>query len=46
MEKRQFGKTDMQVTVLGFGGAEIGFEKAAPRRSPGCSTTRSTPGST
>jgi aryl-alcohol dehydrogenase-like predicted oxidoreductase len=30
MEKRQFGKTDMQVTVLGFGGAEIGFEKAAP----------------
>jgi aryl-alcohol dehydrogenase-like predicted oxidoreductase len=30
MEKRPFGKTDMQVTVLGFGGAEIGFEKAAP----------------
>ncbi len=29
MEKRAFGKTDMQVTVLGFGGAEIGFEKAA-----------------
>lgn len=24
MEKRQFGNTDMQVTVLGFGGAEIG----------------------
>ncbi len=30
MEKRPLGKTDMQVTVLGFGGAEIGFEMAAP----------------
>ncbi len=30
MEKRAFGKTDMKVTVLGFGGAEIGFEKATP----------------
>jgi aryl-alcohol dehydrogenase-like predicted oxidoreductase len=30
MEKRPFGQTDMEVTVLGFGGAEIGFEKAAP----------------
>jgi aryl-alcohol dehydrogenase-like predicted oxidoreductase len=30
MENRQFGKTDMQVGVLGFGGAEIGFEKAEP----------------
>ncbi|WP_441974291.1 hypothetical protein [Paenibacillus sp. 2KB_20] len=24
MERRAFGRTDMQVSVLGFGGAEIG----------------------
>ncbi|MBI4559700.1 MAG: aldo/keto reductase [Candidatus Hydrogenedentes bacterium] len=28
MEKRRLGRTDMEVGVLGFGGAEIGFEGA------------------
>jgi hypothetical protein len=26
MEKRKFGRTDMEVSILGFGGAEIGFQ--------------------
>lgn len=28
MEKRQLGKTDMRVSVLGFGGAEIGYSRS------------------
>jgi aryl-alcohol dehydrogenase-like predicted oxidoreductase len=29
MERRQFGKTDMPVSVLGFGGSEIGYQAIA-----------------
>lgn len=31
MEKRKLGNTDMMVSVLGFGGAEIGFEGATEK---------------
>lgn len=32
MERRQLGKTDMWVTVLGYGGAEIGYQ-GAPQKT-------------
>lgn len=31
MEKRRLGQTDMDVSVLGFGGAEIGYENVAAK---------------
>jgi aryl-alcohol dehydrogenase-like predicted oxidoreductase len=31
MERRRLGRTDMTVSVLGFGGSEIGYERAGAR---------------
>jgi aryl-alcohol dehydrogenase-like predicted oxidoreductase len=28
LEKRRLGRTGLEVTVLGFGGAEVGFQSA------------------
>jgi aryl-alcohol dehydrogenase-like predicted oxidoreductase len=30
LERRELGRTGLQVSVLGFGGSEIGFERAEP----------------
>ena len=30
MEKRKLGNTDMDVSVLGFGGSEIGYQRVSP----------------
>jgi aryl-alcohol dehydrogenase-like predicted oxidoreductase len=39
METRQFGKTDMRVSAVGFGGAEIGFEHASAQNVSSLLTT-------
>ena len=31
MERRRLGKTDMDVSVLGFGGSEIGYQRVSRR---------------
>ncbi len=31
IERRRFGKTDMTVSVLGFGGSEIGYQRVSAR---------------
>ena len=31
MERRRLGDTDMQVSVLGFGGSEIGYQRVRGR---------------
>jgi aryl-alcohol dehydrogenase-like predicted oxidoreductase len=31
MERRQLGRTDMRVSILGFGGSEIGYEQVGAR---------------
>ncbi len=33
MEKRKFGKTDMDFSILGFGGAEIGYDDSMTRET-------------
>ena len=35
MEKRKFGKTDMDFSVLGFGGAEIGYDNSMTQETAG-----------
>ena len=31
MERRRMGKTDMDVSVLGFGGSEIGYQRVSAK---------------